>query len=61
VAAITSPLDSIPADTSPRLCVARPTPSLSATSTAATTIDTSVVRRCACARSLSVARTIAGA
>ncbi len=45
MAAITSPLDSIPAEISPRLPCARPTPSLIATSSAATAIETSVVRR----------------
>ena len=41
---MTSPLDSMPAETSARLPVARPVPSLSATSTHAATIDTSAVR-----------------
>ncbi len=44
-AAITSPLDSIPAEISPRLPVARPTPSLRATSSVAAATDTSVLAR----------------
>src|SRR5215212_3146604 len=43
-AAMTSPLDSTPAETSARLPVARPVPSLSATSTHAATIDARAVR-----------------
>ena len=42
---MTSPLDSIPAEISPRLPVARPTPSFRATNRPAATIETTVVRR----------------
>jgi hypothetical protein len=44
VAATMSPLDSTPAEISPRLPVAIPVPSLSATSSAAATTDTNAVR-----------------
>ncbi|MEA2534515.1 MAG: hypothetical protein QOJ93_2326 [Actinomycetota bacterium] len=43
-AATTSPVDSIPAEIRPRLPMAIPVPSLSATSAAAATIDSSAVR-----------------
>jgi hypothetical protein len=44
IAATTSPLDSTPAEISPRLPVINPVASFSATSSAAAAIDTSVVR-----------------
>ena len=43
-AATTSPLDSIPADTRPRLPVSKPLPSFSTTSTVAANTDTAAVR-----------------